>query len=337
MIREALSAVLAGEVLGESTMAAAMDEIMGGEVPPEVTAGLLCALAARGETVDELAGAARTMRARVTRIQLPEGPAVDTCGTGGDGSGTFNISTTAAFIVAACGVSVAKHGNRAVSSKSGSADVLEALGVDITAAPERVEACLADARIGFLFAQKLHPAMRHAAPVRRALGVRTLFNLVGPLTNPAFAPRQVMGVFDGARVADLAAVLGRLGSERAWVVHGEDGLDELTLTGATRVAELRDGSVRTFEVRPEDAGLARCAPGDLRGGDAATNAEILRSVLSGNAGPALDIALLNAGAALLVVDRAEDLRGGVELARQAVESGDALRTLERLVVLSGGP
>ena len=330
--RSALSTVMGGGALSEAAMAAVLAAIMDGGVPPELSAGLLCALATRGETVDELTGAASAMRAKVTRVRTPPGATVvDTCGTGGDGAGTFNISTATAFVVAACGVTVAKHGNRAVSSKAGSADVLEALGVDVGASVATVERCLAEIGLGFLFAQRLHPAMKHAAPIRRALGVRTLFNLVGPLTNPAFARRQVMGVFDPARVADLARVLGRLGADWAWVVHGEDGLDELTLTGPTRVAEWRAGEVRTFEVTPEDAGLARCAPADLAGGDAEANAGILRRVLCGEQqGPCRDIVLLNAAAVLVVAERVEDLVEGARMAAASVDDGRAATTLDGL-------
>jgi len=337
LVQGALRQVLAGDSLSEESMAAVLGAVMEGGVATELTAGLLCALAMRGETVEELAGAARAMRSKVTRVATPDGAVVvDTCGTGGDGAGTFNISTTTAFVVAACGATVAKHGNRAVSSKAGSADVLEALQIDVAMEVPGVERCIREVGIGFLFAQRLHPAMKHAAPVRRALGVRTLFNLVGPLTNPAFATRQVMGVFDGGRVEALAEVLGRLGAERAWVVHGDDGLDEITLTGPTRVAEWHDGAVRTFEVTPEDAGLTRCTLEDLGGGDAAANAGILKDILSGDdGGPRTDIVLLNAAAVLVVAELAPDLRTGVDAAREAIGSGRALKALAGLVELSG--
>ncbi len=328
--------VLAGGSLSAPDMAGVVGAVMDGGVAPELTAGLLCALGARGETVEELAGAARAMRDKVARVRTPAGKVVvDTCGTGGDGAGTFNISTAAAFVVAACGATVAKHGNRAVSSKAGSADVLEALGVDVSMPVDQVERCLDEIGLGFLFARQLHPAMKHAAPVRKALGVRTLFNLVGPLTNPAFAPRQVMGVFDGARVESLARVLGRLGAERAWVVHGSDGLDELTLTGPTRVAELHDGQVRLFEVTPEDAGLSRCSPQALAGGDAQDNARILSDILSGaDVGPRRAVVVLNAAAALVVADLAPDLAAGAERARAAIDRGAAAAVLCGLVQAS---
>ena len=329
VVRAALSGILSGETLPQAQMNSVLGAIMEGRAPPELAAGFLCALATRGETVEELAGAAAAMRSKVTQVRTPPGATVvDTCGTGGDGAGTFNISPTTAFVVAACGVTVAKHGNRAVSSKAGSADVLEALGVDVTASVPQVERSLEKVGLGFLFAQRLHPAMKHAAPIRRALGVRTLFNLVGPLTTPAFARRQVMGVFDSERVADLARVLGRLGSVRAWVVHGEDGLDEITLTGRTHVAEWRGGQVRTFDIVPEDAGLVRCSPSQLTGGDAQANARILRRVLDGEErGPGRDIVLRNAAAALVVAERAEDLIQG---ARMAAASGDEGRAADIL-------
>ena len=335
-VQGALRQVLAGESLSEGAMADVVSAVMDGDVASELTAGLLCALATRGETVEELTGAAQAMRAKVTRVATPAGATVvDTCGTGGDGAGTFNISTAAAFVVAGCGVTVAKHGNRAVSSKAGSADVLEALGVDVGMKVADVERCLVNIGLGFLFARALHPAMKHAAPVRRALGVRTLFNLVGPLTNPAFAPRQVMGVFDGGRVESLARVLGRLGAERAWVVHGSDGLDEITLTGPTSVAQWADGVVTTFEVTPEQAGLQRCEPAALAGGDARANAQTLRAVLEGRErGPRRDIVLLNAAAALVVADRAEDLRDGVATAGKALDDGAAAQVLAGLVQAS---
>ena len=287
----------------------------------------------RGETVDEITGAATVMRAKALSVNAPEG-AMDTCGTGGDASGTYNISTGAALLVAAAGVPVAKHGNRALSSLSGSADVLAALGVNIEAEITHVEQAMREANIGFLMAPRHHAAMRHVGPTRVELGTRTIFNLLGPLSNPAGAKRQLIGVFDRRWTAPMAEVLGRLGSQRAWVVHGSDGLDEITTTGATTVSEFKDGKVSSFEVTPEDAGLSRADPADLKGGDAETNARAITEMLDGQSGPYRDIVLLNAGAALLVADKAGDLRDGAGLAAKAIDSGKAKETLARLVTIS---
>ncbi|MEX2642332.1 MAG: anthranilate phosphoribosyltransferase, partial [Acetobacterales bacterium] len=305
-----LARVAGGAPLTEDEAEQAFGIIMSGQATPAQIGAFLMALRVRGETVDEITGAARTMRARALSMQAPAG-AIDTCGTGGDASGTWNISTAAALVAAGAGVPVAKHGNRAMSSKSGSADVLVSLGVNIDADMELVKRCLWDARIGFLMAPRHHSAMRHVGPVRMELGTRTIFNLLGPLANPAGTTRQLCGVFSFEWVKPLAEVLLRLGAERAWIVHGGDGLDELTTTGTSAVAEVRDGKVSTFEVTPEDAGLPRAKPEQLKGGDAHTNAGALRAVLGGEPGPYRDIVLLNAAAALVVAGKAADLKEGV--------------------------
>ncbi|MDF1562596.1 MAG: anthranilate phosphoribosyltransferase [Deltaproteobacteria bacterium] len=335
-IREAIAALVEGQDLGEERAHDAMEVIMEGDATPSQVAGFAVALRMKGETVEEVTGAVRALREHVTRVNPGEGPVVDTAGTGGDGSGTFNISTTAALIAAGAGARVAKHGNRSVSSRSGSADVLAALGVNIDADVPTMERCLAEARIGFLFANTLHPAMKYAAGPRREMGIRTLFNLLGPLANPAFADRQVVGVFARKWVEPLAHVLLNLGSRHAWVVHGIDGLDELTLTGSSFVAEVRDGNVTTFEVHPERIGLRRCNSEDLTGGEIEENAEITRRILGGEAGPRADAAVLNAAAALVVGGLAADLRAGIELAREAIASGAATRALQTLAEVSQG-
>jgi anthranilate phosphoribosyltransferase len=322
------------EDLTEAEAAAAMGRIMDGEVPAAQVAGLLVALRQKGERPAEVVGFARAMRARAVPLAKPRPDAFDTCGTGGDGAGTFNISTAAALVVAASGVPVAKHGNRSASSRCGSADVFEALGVNIAAAPVVVEACLAETGIAFLFAPTFHPSMRHAGPVRRELGVRTAFNLLGPLTNPAGARRQIVGVPRPDLTELLARALGLLGSERAWVVHGADGLDELSTTGYTKVSEVRGRAVRTFYVHPAEVGLAKASPGDLTGGDAAENAAIVRDVLAGTLGPRRDVVLLNAGAALLIAGVVRTLSDGITRAATAIDSGDARRTLDRLTAVS---
>jgi anthranilate phosphoribosyltransferase len=335
-LRDALARVVEGAALSEGEARAACEAIMDGRVPPERLAAFLVALRMRGETVVEITAFARVMRERATPVRADHAILVDTCGTGGDGAGTFNISTLAALVVAGAGVAVAKHGNRSVSSRCGSADLLAALGVGIDAGVERMERALREAGIAFLFAPALHGAMRHAAPVRRALGVRTVFNLLGPLTNPAGARHQVLGVYDPRRVETLALVLRELGSARAMVVHG-DGMDEIATSGETAVAELRDGEVRTYTVRPEDAGLPRSRRRDLLGGDAADNARIATRVLAGEPGPPRDAVLLNAAAALVVAGRAADLRAGVALAARAIDEGAALAALERLKAICPAP
>ena len=314
--------------------ATVMAVIMRGEATPAQIAGLLIGLAMKGERPEELVGFARTMRAEAVHLARPAGEVFDTCGTGGDRSGTFNISTAAALVVAACGVRVAKHGNRSVSSLCGSADVLDALGVRVTAPPEVVERSLADAGIAFFFAPTFHPAMRHAAPARKELGVRTAFNLLGPLTNPARPARQIVGVPRPELTELLARALLLLGSSRAWVVHGADGLDELSTTGHTKVSECRDGAVQTFYVHPSDYGLPKSSVGALKGGDAAENAQRIREVLDGTPGAARNVVLLNAGAALFVAGRTDSIQDGVTAAAEAIDSGKARQVLERLVTIS---
>jgi len=328
-----IALVADGASLSRQQAEEAFEVIMSGEATPSQMGAFLMALRVRGETVDEITGAATVMRAKALSVNAPEG-AMDTCGTGGDASGTYNISTGAALLVAAAGVPVAKHGNRALSSISGSADVLAALGVNIEAEMTRVEQAMREANIGFLMAPRHHAAMRHVGPTRVELGTRTIFNLLGPLSNPAGAKRQLIGVFDRRWTAPMAEVLGRLGSQRAWVVHGSDGLDEITTTGATTVSEFKDGKVSSFEVTPEDAGLSRADPADLKGGDAETNARAITEMLDGVTGPYRDIVLLNAGAALLVADKAGDLKEGAGLAAEAIASGKAKETLARLVTIS---
>jgi len=342
MIKEAIGKVVTGVDLGEQEMIAAMNEIMSGDATPAQIGAFITALRMKGETVDEITGAARVMREKATRIDTGVAVAsgdvlVDTCGTGGDSSGTFNVSTTAAFVVAGSGLPVAKHGNRSVSSHCGSADVLEALGVDLNMSPERVGQCVREVGIGFLFAPMLHGAMKYAIGPRRELGIRTIFNVLGPLTNPAGANIQVLGVYEPSLCETLAGVLGRLGARRALVVCGEGNLDELTVTGATKVADLHAGSVTTYTVHPEDVGLERASLAELVGGDTpAASATLLKDVLQGIPGPRLDMVLLNAGAALLAAGRSRDLKAGVELAREVIESGAARAKLESLIAFCQG-
>jgi anthranilate phosphoribosyltransferase len=311
--------------------AAAMDEIMEGRAQPAQIAGLLIALAMKGERPSEVVGLARTMRARATPLSRKYEDVFDTCGTGGDRAHTFNVSTVAALVVSACGVRVAKHGNRSVSSRCGSADLFEAMGVNISAPPSVVEQCLSDANIAFFFAPTFHPSMRHAGPTRKELGVRTAFNLLGPLTNPAGATRQLVGVPRPELTELVAKSLGMLGSQRVWVVHGADGLDEISTTGYTKVSECRDGAVNTFYLHPSDVGLAKAQPEALRGADATENARIARDVLAGRAGAPRDIVLLNAGASLLIAGAAADLRDGIRHAQAAIDDGRASAVLGRLV------
>ena len=334
-IKELIGQVASGHSLTLEQSREAFDIMMSGDATPAQVGAFLMALRVRGETIDELTGGALAMRSRMISVQAPA-DAIDTCGTGGDASGTYNVSTAAALVVAACGVPVAKHGNRAASSKSGSADVLAALGVNTDAEVEHVERAMEHAGIGFMMAPRHHGAMRHVAGARVELGTRTIFNLLGPLANPAGAKRQLMGVFAREWIEPLAHVMGQLGSERAWVVHGSDGLDEITTTGPSHIAELHEGKVRCFEVTPEDAGLPRSTLQDLRGADAETNAEAVRALLAGTPGPFRDIVLLNAAGALVVAGRAEDLRGGVAQAAEAVDRGAAKTVLERLAATSQG-
>jgi anthranilate phosphoribosyltransferase len=322
------------EDLTTAEAAAAMTAIMKGEAAQAQIAGLLVGLSIKGERPTELVGFAQAMRSNAIAITPPAGAVFDTCGTGGDRSGTFNISTAAAIVLAACGMRIAKHGNRSVSSQCGSADVLEALGVNIQAAPATVERCLSEVGVAFLFAPTFHPAMKHAAQARKDLGVRTAFNLLGPLTNPARPSRQIVGVPRPELTELLARSLSLLGSERAWVVHGADGLDELSTTGYTKVSESRGDSVQTFYVHPADFGLAKATPQALKGGDAATNAAIVRSILGGGAGAQRDVVLLNAGAALFVAGHAETVKAGIASAAAAIDSGAAMSVLNKLVAMS---
>jgi anthranilate phosphoribosyltransferase len=327
-----LAQLAAGQRLSESEAAAAFDAMMSGDTTPSQMGAFLMALRVRGETVEEITGAARTMRAKALAVEAPA-DAIDVVGTGGDGAGTFNVSTAAAIVVAGCGVPVAKHGNRKASSLSGAADVLEALGVNINADMSLVRRAIREAGIGFLMAQRHHSAMRHVAPTRTEMGTRTIFNLLGPISNPAGVKRQLVGVFARDWVKPVAEVLGKLGGERAWVVHG-DGLDELTTAGTSIVAELKDGKVATFEVTPEMAGLPRARLDELKGADPLANAARLNALLDGKPGALRDIVLLNAAAALIVAGRAKDLREGVGLAAQSIDGGAARRALDRLIVIT---
>jgi anthranilate phosphoribosyltransferase len=334
-LKPLLAHVAAGRSLSEADAETAFDIIMSGNATPSQIGAFLMALRVRGETVEEIAGAARIMRAKAIAIEAPPGT-IDTCGTGGDASGSFNISTASALVVAGCGVPVAKHGNRALSSYSGSADVLRALGVNIDADFAIVRACLWEIGLGFLMAPRHHSATRHVAPARVELGTRTIFNLLGPLSSPAKAPRQLVGVFAPEWVKPMAEVLGRLGVERAWVVHGS-GLDELTTAGVTRVAALEGGKVETFDIVAEDVGLPPARLEDLRGGEPGHNARLMQDLLVGAGGPLRDIVLLNSGAALVIAGRAATLEEGIELAAQSLDSGAARRVLENLVARTNMP
>jgi len=331
-----IAKVASGASLSREEAANAFDRMMSGEATPSQMGGLLMGLRVRGETVDEITGAVTTMRAKMLGVKAPP-DAVDVVGTGGDASGSFNISTCAALIVAGAGVPVAKHGNRALSSRSGAADVLSALGVRIDLTAEQVGRCIRDAGIGFMFAPAHHPAMKNVGPTRVELGTRTIFNLLGPLSNPASVKRQMIGTFSRQWVEPMAQVLKNLGSEAIWVVHGSDGLDEITTSGPTSVAALENGKVRTFEITPEDAGLKRTRPEALRGGDAEYNAGALMDVLKGKPGPFRDVALLNAAAALIVAGKAADLKDGAQIAARSIDSGEAEGRLDRLIAVSGAP
>jgi anthranilate phosphoribosyltransferase len=330
-----IAALADGRPLDVARARKAFDLIMDGAATPAQIGGFLMAMRVRGEAVAEITGGALALRERALTIEAPEG-AIDTCGTGGDAKGSFNISTAAALVAAAAGVPVAKHGNRALSSKSGSADLLAALGVNIDAEADVVAEAIRKVGIGFMMAPRHHAAMKHVAAPRKELGVRTLFNLLGPLANPAGAKRQLLGVFAESWVEPIARVLANLGSEHAWVVHGSDGLDELTTTGPSTVTELKHGTMKFLEVHPEDAGLPVARPEDLTGGDAAYNASLMTTLLDGAGGPIRDIVLFNAAAALIVGDKADDLREGVGLAAEAVDSGKAKETLARLVATTNG-
>ncbi len=333
MIREAISSLVDGHDLTMAQAAQTMEEIMAGEATPAQFGAFVTALRLKGETVDEIAGLASVMRAKAVAVPV-SGPVVDTCGTGGDGALTFNISTAAAFVAGGAGLKVAKHGNRAASSQCGSADVLEALGVRIELDAAQVKRCLDEVGIGFMFAPSFHPAMKYAAAPRREIGIRTIFNILGPLTNPAGAKAQVLGVPSDALTMKLAQVLERLGSKHVLVVHGGDGLDEITITGETRVCELKDGRINSYSVIPEDFGMKRASSDTLKGGTPQENAQILRRVLSGASGPQREVVLLNGAAALVAGDKASTLGEGVKLAARAIDQGQALAKLDGLIKLS---
>lgn len=333
-MQDLLHKVVAGGHLTEAEMVRAMTSIMEGEVSPTVIGSFLTALRMKGETVDELVGAVRVMRDKSEKIAIPDGPSVDTCGTGGDGADTFNISTTAAFVVAGAGVCVAKHGNRAVSSRSGSADVLRCLGVNIEAGPAVVERCLKEAGIGFLYAPAFHTAMKHAAATRRELGFRTLFNLLGPLTNPAGVQSQVIGVFTGRWLTTLAKVLQRLECHHAFIVHGEDGLDEITLTGNSKVCELTYGEIKEYNFNPEEFSMSCCDPKDLQGGGPEDNARLTLAILEGAKGPSRDVVLLNSAVALVASGAASAFKQGLDLARESIDTGAAGDKLRALCKIS---
>lgn len=328
-----IAKIASGERLTRIEAAAAFEALLSGEVSAAQMGGFLVGLSLRGETIDEITGAVAAMRAKMLRVTAPAN-AIDIVGTGGDGHGTYNVSTLAALIVAACGVPVAKHGNRAASSKSGSSDVLAMLGVKLGLTPEAASACLKEAGLCFMAAPTHHAAMRHVAPVRSELGTRTLFNLLGPLANPAGVKRQLLGVFSRAWLLPLAEVLRNLGAERVWLVHGSDGLDEITVTGPSFVTALENGVIRSFEISPEDAGLSRACLADLKGGDAVQNAAALTAVLEGKKNPYRDIAVFNAAAALVVAEKAANLDDGVKLAAEAIDNGQAAAVLAKLVTIS---
>jgi len=335
-LKRLMQKVATGASLDQEEMEAALDTMTSGAATPVQMAAFLMALRVRGETVDEITGACRLMRARMLTVEAPP-DAVDIVGTGGDGHGTYNVSTCAAIVAAGAGLAVAKHGNRSVSSLSGASDVLAALSVKLDVAPMVISRAIAEAGVGFMWAPMHHPAMKHWAPVRAELGIRTIFNLLGPLSNPAGVKRQVVGVFDARWVEPIAEVLNNLGSVHAWVVHGADGLDELTTTGPTRIAELKDGSVSAFELTPEDAGLPTATLAQLKGGDAKVNAAAIRDVLRGEPGPFRDVVLMNAAAALIVGGKAANLVEGVERAARAIDTGAAQRALDKLVAITNAP
>lgn len=328
-----IAKVADGESLTEQEAQTAFDIMMSGDATPSQIGGFLMALRVRGETVEEITGAVRTMRSKMTRVSAPD-DAIDIVGTGGDGAGTYNVSTCSALVAAGAGLKVAKHGNRALSSKAGAADALMALGVNIEIPPEKISECIEKAGVGFMFAPAHHAAMRHVGPTRVELGTRTVFNILGPISNPAGTRRQVVGVFSRHWVEPMAHVFRNLGAERVWVVHGSDGLDELTTTGPTHVAELKNGQVSTFDVDPRDAGVAVAKPQDLKGGDAETNAKAVRDLLDGTQGAFRDIVALTTAAALVITERVDDLKSGVQLACEAIDSGKARAALDTLVEVS---
>jgi len=331
-----LAAAISGRALTRPEMRSAMNALLANEVADADIAAFLLALRKRGETVDEIIAATEAIRSKALRVEAPAN-AIDTCGTGGDGADTFNISTAVAMVVAGCGVPVAKHGNRSASSRSGSSEVLAALGVNLKATPETISRCIFEAHVGFMFAAYHHRAVAHVAAVRKKLGVRTIFNVLGPLANPAGARRQIMGVFDAALTKPLASALGALGTERAWVVAGSDGLDELTTTGVSYVAQIHNGVVSEFEIAPEDAGVPRAAPEDLKGGTPEENADALRRLLDGEISAYRDITLLNAAAALVIADAASTLLEGAQKAAQSIDDGRARNALDMLVAISNEP
>ncbi len=338
MIREAIAELVEGRDLSQEDAAHVMNEIMEGEATPAQIGAFVTALRVKGETVAEITGMAQTMRVNSLKVQADAGgeELVDTAGTGGDGQNTMNVSTAAAVVAAAAGAKVAKHGNRGASSVCGSADILEASGVKVDLAPDGVKRCIEEIGIGFMFAPVFHPAMRHAAVPRREIGIRTVFNILGPLTNPAGAGAQTLGVADPSYGDKMARALGRLGTNRAMVVYGEDGMDELSITGPTRVWELSGGEVNSYTVTPEDAGLNRASLDDIRGGSLERNLELFRGVLQGVPGPAQDVVVLNAAATLVVSGKADDLRGGISMAREAIDSGAAREKLEAFAALTQG-
>ena len=332
-----MSVLATGKSLTKQEAGDAFKTILSGAATPGQIGAFLMALSQRGETLDELLAGAELMRELVVPVDAPDN-AIDTCGTGGDadsaGGGTYNISTAVAFVLAGCGVPVAKHGNRSLSSKSGSSEVLEQMGVNLSLPPERISTCIHEAGMGFMFAPAHHSAMKHVGPVRAELGIRTIFNLLGPLSNPAAAKYQLMGVFDDKWLTPLAETLKGLGSQKAWVVHGSDGLDEITTTGPTSVAALEDGTVRRFDVSPEDAKLPRAEPKDLRGGTPEENADAMKALLSGEKSAYRDIVVLNSAAGLIVAGQAEDLENGARMAEQAVDTGKAKAALDKLIEIS---
>ena len=347
MIKEVISKIVRDQNLTETEASAAMTEIMTGEATEAQIASFITALRMKGETSDEITGCAKVMKKFATPIRVrslvdidredineDDETVIDTCGTGGDGTNTFNVSTATAFLVCACGLRVAKHGNRSVSSACGSADVLEALGVNLNVTPEKVEECLSKIGIGFLFAPSLHGAMKYAIGPRRQIGIRTIFNLLGPLTNPASATAQVLGVYEEKLVEVIANVLKNLGSKKAWVVHGEDGLDEISISSDTLIAELSDDKVKIFKINPDDFGIKKAFVSDIKGGTAVENALIIRKILSGEAGPKRDIVLLNAAAGLYVGGKAKDINEGLTMAKEAIDSGRAKEKLELLIKIT---
>ncbi len=330
MIKEVIAKLVKGEDLTKNEAGLVMEEIMTGQALPAQIAAFLTAMRIKGETIDEIVGAAEVMRKYATKIKTRHPVILDTCGTGGDEAHTFNISTVAAFVVAGAGVAVAKHGNRSVSSKCGSADLLKSLGVNIEVEEDIVSKCLDEAGIGFLFAPKLHKAMQYAIGPRREIGIRTIFNILGPMTNPAGATHQLLGVYDAVMTRPIAQALGELGSKHALVVHGCDGLDEVTTTGKTQISELKSGRVKTYEVSPKDFGIKKAGPQDLKGGDPSENARIAMDILGGEKGPKYDIVILNAGCAIYASDKAASIKEGIKSAGESIESGAAVGKLENL-------